>query len=1192
MIIKQLFQLVLKYAFRRIDYLGKAILLLTIAIIRELGAISFSETVGDILSEIHKYPQIIGWRYSGLRIIHILITGGSWITFSILAVLLLILVFLRYKSKDIVHVKHHFNSQLRSMEKLIFDFKSATALELLNKFIQDLDDSYMPESEIIPLKAKAYHLMGVTKADHEDKQFPFRCHIKSYTLQPDDMLYKERACISYFYLEQKDKAQQLAEEILKVDGLNERANAVALMTDPKFTYESVPVPVKSGHVFRRLYFSHLIGKEDEQSARTVIANEIEKRILPENVNFQNIDYWELIGRFAFHLGMVQQPNTFASEKESYTGNELIKYSNAVFKSVTNVLINTEVYSHFRGYKTTFFYFNQTQYLLLDDHSAVMEMARLFKANFTKEEYTEQFSMATLICLNQIHKYDEVLIVTTFVDPNDEFKYLMEFQALLGLGRHSETIPTFIEYLKRLKFVGDIEVNNLISFGDYLIKNKIDVHAYYVNYMDSKPFEYPVHKIILFSYLHRYLPEHTETIKSNLELILSEYESLRFELRYVVLILLFALKEHDILISKIEDFHDWKNELLPMNLYTESLLALRNNSGKLLEVMKFRRAHEPREYFFIEEIQIYELLENSNEILDICASAKLLFPGNINFEFYYMFALYKLNKTEELKTLLGDDLLKKSFHWKQKYILARICIENGKKILGLELFYRETVSNHRPIIRQNYFILTTIIGDRDDIPWPEQVVLGTWARVRAGNETLLLNIDEPSITDNWIAKSILGSQAGETITVTDKVIDANVEITITHIYDKYSGLAAQIMDEVGKSNFTGMGIRAVKFDNTTAEGIGKALVDAFGASGDKQKIRRDQAFGKYYSGELSFTELVRTTSKDEALGVYSYLTSKQSEGFRIYPFRDFNNVGLDTTAEFAIDLTSIPILIQLSETNNEIFNRKYVVSQFAIEFLENELAEANQMQDEGMTVSITSFGVVPHLHPPGYKEYRIATLEKILKWIKDHCETRVSKDKIDMILQRPDLVKENDLYYNYFIDTVFIAHGRTLISDDRIHNKTFGKHYLTVSLEYYLRFFYPESFRERLLPVLIQNHYVGLTLDAGTLKTEFKRLVSDSLDTFRYCLENLPFSKNHDATVFNQALDFVKYIYTESMPLDQKKAISQQVLFHALKDYPEFARLRVNLVNEIKVKFQLLPLQIPQVMDDFSVALDILNLSSK
>ena len=197
----------------------------------------------------------------------------------------------------------------------------------------------------------------------------------------------------------------------------------------------------------------------------------------------------------------------------------------------------------------------------------------------------------------------------------------------------------------------------------------------------------------------------------------------------------------------------------------------------------------------------------------------------------------------------------------------------------------------------------------------------------------------------------------------------------------------------------------------------------------------------------------------------------------------------------------------------------------------------------------------------------------------------------MILQKPDLVKETDLYHNYFIDTIFISHGRTLISDDRIHNTNSKTHYLTVSLEYYLQYFYKDSFKKDLLPILIQNHYVGVRLDADSIMRGFKKPFYGGVNTFHYCLENLPFSANHDATVFNEALDFIKAIYIEQMPLNFKKETSQKVLVNALKHYPNLLHLKNNLINEINSRFSLLQIYLVDVLDDFTVAFDILNRST-
>ena len=218
------------------------------------------------------------------------------------------------------------------------------------------------------------------------------------------------------------------------------------------------------------------------------------------------------------------------------------------------------------------------------------------------------------------------------------------------------------------------------------------------------------------------------------------------------------------VSLIEEFHDWKTEQPPLSIYTECLLGLRNDSAKLLNVLKFRRDHFPEEYLYIQEISIYELAENAREILQIASQAKIKYPKNSNFEFYYIYSLYKLNEDSQLDKVLNEDLFKSSFNWKQKFLLAKICIEKGKKLLGLELFYQETIQNgiNSPVLKQNYFVLTTTIGDRDDIPWPEVVEVGTVARVRTNQEEILLGIDEKSKVENWLVKSILGLRNGDSV----------------------------------------------------------------------------------------------------------------------------------------------------------------------------------------------------------------------------------------------------------------------------------------------------------------------------------------------------------------------------------------------------------------------------------------------
>lgn len=1183
------------FLFRRIDFLSKSIYVIILAIIRELSALGFSQGITDLTAEIKQNPAVNGWKYWGIRILEVVLVDGSWYFLVILIGILVGVGFLKYRSKEFPKIKHHFNSNLRSIEELVKRFQSETALKLLKKIQEDIEDSYLSKSDRNDLLAWTYHLLGLCRVEDGNSKKLFSSHIQSYQLNPNILEYKERACISYYYTHQKEKALKLAKEILDQDGLNERASAVRLFTDSSFTLSMIPSSVRDGKTFKRIYSNYLLiyGEGRETDAMEVILVDLEKRMIPQKIDFNNIDYWDLIGRFSFYIGTTEQPNNFASVKENYKNNESIVYSNRILSMIFNAISDTELYKNYKAFKLTAFYYFQTDYLLNSNSDSVTEMLKLYKIYLSEEKFSSQLATEILICLSQLYRYKDVLELTPFLDRNDCFVHLMEFQALNELDRNDGAEQSFLEYLTRLDLIGDIEVNNLLSFADFLIRKKKDVLKFYQDNIESKRFEVEQHRIIVFCYFHRYIPEKTENIKGSLSIVRTTYSELRYELRYTVLIIYLAIKDFETAVSLIEEFHNWKTEQPALSIYTECLLRLRNDSTKLLEVLKFRRTHFPEEYLFIQEILIYELVDNVAEILQIASAAKVRFPSNPNFSFYYVYSLYKLNEDKQLDTLLNDDLFKTSYNWKQKFLLSKICIEKGKKILGLELFYQETILNgsNSPILKQNYFILTTTIGDRVDIPLPELVESGTVARVRTNQEEILLGIDEKSKIENWLVNRILGLRKGDSVKITDPITHKRIDVTVVHIFDKYSGLAAQIADEVGKSNFTGMGIRSVRFENSNVESISKALIDAFGELGDKEKIKKDEAFKKYYNRQISFTELVRSVSRDEVLEVYSHLTSNQSQGFLVIPLCNFNNIRIKEDVELVIDFTSLPLLMKISEDFEGLIQHKFVISQFAIELVENKLAEAKTIQEDGMVVSITSSGVRPTLYPPGYKEHRVSTLQKILVWIKNNCETRISKDKLDMIIQKPDLVKETDLYHNYFIDTIFISHGRTLISDDRIHNTNFKAHYLTVSLEFYLQYFYSDSFKMDLLPILIHNHYVGLKLNSDSIMSEFKKPFYGGVNTFHYCLENLPFSVNHDVTIFNEVLDFIKAIYVEEMPLYFKKETSQKVLVNALRHYPNLLHLKKNLIDEINSRFSLLQIYIVDVLDDFTVAFDILNNSN-
>lgn len=203
---KKIFSSILLFLFRRIDFLSRSIYVIILAIIRELSALGFSQGIVELAAEIKQNPAIQGWKYWGIRILEIALVGGDWVVLGVLLVILLGISLLKYKARDFPAIKHHFNSQLRTIKDLVEGFQSVTSLKLLNKIQQDIEDSYLAKNDRDDLLAWTCHLLALCRTDDVNARNSFLKHIESYQLRPDMLKYKERACISYYHTDQKEKA--------------------------------------------------------------------------------------------------------------------------------------------------------------------------------------------------------------------------------------------------------------------------------------------------------------------------------------------------------------------------------------------------------------------------------------------------------------------------------------------------------------------------------------------------------------------------------------------------------------------------------------------------------------------------------------------------------------------------------------------------------------------------------------------------------------------------------------------------------------------------------------------------------------------------------------------------------------------------------------------------------------------------
>jgi len=669
----KLFSALMQFLIRRIDYLNRAIYTVVVGIIAELAAISERDGIIELASELKNLPNLPSWKYWAIRIFEAILVGGNWLVFGILATLLVGLFLLKYKSRALPQGKHIFNSRLRSIEEFIREFKTSTSLKLLDKLLIDIDDSYILENEKIAIKAKAEYLVGLCRVQNGTPSRSTLSHIESYLLVPGNISYKERACVSYFHAGKKDLALQLAKELLIERPLNERANAIKLALDKSFNLVGVPLVIRDNPTFKRIYAYLLFANEEDSNALSLFESELKIRAFPNEINYDNIDYWELVGRIAYHWGMQKQPNTSLKRRDDYNQNELIIYGNRVLAKVLLSIQSTELYDTSVQFKLTFFYKSLTDYLLTGNVSAVEDMLDLFLNHLIKEDISNQVATELMICLNQLERFADILKVIDRLDRGtDPQLYLLEFSAYGGLKKQNEALLSFQKYLAGTLLIKDLELSNIILFCDFLITEKLDVSNLYMECIEPKSFDSDFDKLFARCYAYRYLLDKRPEIESSVSKLIDGYQLRSLNTKYCVLIILKAIGKLEDCNNLIETYHDWRREELPMLLLTDNLIELRKNVKTLLEVLLFRRENEPEERLYLFELRIHLLSENNAQVQEVSRLGMTRYPSNLNFEFYHIYSLYKAKDSTALDAVIGNRLLDKPFDSRQKFVLARIC----------------------------------------------------------------------------------------------------------------------------------------------------------------------------------------------------------------------------------------------------------------------------------------------------------------------------------------------------------------------------------------------------------------------------------------------------------------------------------------------------------------------------------------
>jgi hypothetical protein len=316
---------------------------------------------------------------------------------------------------------------------------------------------------------------------------------------------------------------------------------------------------------------------------------------------------------------------------------------------------------------------------------------------------------------------------------------------------------------------------------------------------------------------------------------------------------------------------------------------------------------------------------------------------------------------------------------------------------------------------------------------------------------------------------------------------------------------------------------------------------FGAKEGIQRRVNSTQMESYKYGKISFTELVRTTSHSKVFDVYNNLT--RYEGFFwVPPLEVFKNVYINSSSRYVLDIPSVILFCDLYEDINYKVKDKFIISNYVKEYFNTLLLEEKHQSD--ISLRITETEVVPIFYSEKQLKKRTEKIQSIIEWIENNCVVQFAKNKLDVL----EAVKDNYAYYegfymSYFIDTLFLTNQENtyLVSDDSFFYKFNFSTIQPVSTEYYIRLCGEED--SAVFSKLIEYNRVGLNLSCKQLIFEYEKslILEGSNSSFLKALRSLDYFYSRTKDNFDEAILFLKYLYSLSMDISIKKRISQSVL---------------------------------------------------
>lgn len=1035
--------------------------------------------------------------------------------------------------------------------KLHTGLKRLTQLEeRINRNSKHISDKI--QASLNYFKAVCFETLGMATEAYEN-------FIIAYKKSPENKQYLEKACISYYFLN-NPKYEELKILIEESDEFSTVCWAIKTFESANlesFIKESVPPNVLKKHHYKRLVFNHNFTKNKVDNLLLMDILEVSKlsKELPELINYDNIHHWVFIlntlsiDYFSSceipFLGFIQK-----NEKSIL----YLELSKLLSKSIVEGELDT-------SYNTIVFAYYWMESELERTSSGLTNLKNAY------HNLKEKDSFRTLLFANSIQKHesiqDAIKIIDCFEGEMDGNLISLKTFCLLDNPQTEETVA---EYFKYIRNIDELNIQNTCSFLIPIIKSNIISKECLLDYLNHVDFSTNEYKKLIYLLVDTLYVSDTYLPISSINEIKVELETER-KLFFHVAFLYFENKYFEECAKFQESYLDENKETRDLFLYIRALNNNQsNNQLKLLRLLKYWRLNFTfNDYLLRIEIELLQILKDWKEIQIITEHGLSKLPEDDQFFTLFLISLAILEKPERIKEEIPKIVGFKFLITENALRVAGILIKFNYLREGLEIIYQKAINKNDSLARMNYFSLTTNFPI-DYFKEYEIVSIDCYVKYEIDGEleTIIVN---SSTLSNPIVKNSIGKKPQETFTVENKLTKKLKQVRVIRIMNKYLALSDSIVAEAN-SSFSNLPVESIKFESTDKEGIEKSFIENFGAIEDERRKHTEQNLRDYHSFKLSFFEIVNSNFEGSFIDAYYILTSSQSDGYLIKPLKYLVS-GLRTDKnQIIIDFSSGILFFELSEKLGISFE-KFIISENLFSLIDNLIYKTESARNSKMSISIYKNRIVPHFYPDDFHDKRIDFLVKLKMWFKENTDALIPEEKIEII--RP-LYADGKMttVLEYIVDNAFLAQraNHILLSDDIGYGKMLHVNNC-ITTEKYLTEKFPAR-KNEILEFMLNLRYIGISINSDILYSTYINHNKEGYNhLYNYALRNIALKENFNAFNIFIAVDFLKQLALSPIITKEKyKLDATNLIAMILSSFPN-PLFTLTLKTRIEQKFKLM-----------------------